>query len=340
MTRLPARNAVLREEFSNLSMRSVRELQDGRILVVETGSDSRLVVADFKSGLTLPIGRRGAGPGEYAVGGPIFALSGDSTLMVAGQNRWIVLFGDRIVQTIALADYPPIFRSLLVGCDSSGFILVREPVRARSDSTIAVLLSRKQIGTKSSLALSNRAEDGYPPDPRIRGTEVQYSSGPWKSREDAFLFPDGWLAVARMRPYRIDWRSPEGKWILGAPLPVPRVEADEREKRAYLARFPESQRPSGNTSGTVALWPKFVPPFLSSSSLLGTADGKLLVARTPTSDHPEARYDVVNRAGRIERQIILGPADRILGLGVRSVYVSTTDESGIQQIARHAWPGP
>src|SRR5688572_22514070 len=62
--RLPARPAAFAEEpFSEL--RSVRELSDGRVIVLDM-RDQTIQVIDFTSGDAAAIGRRGQGPGEYA----------------------------------------------------------------------------------------------------------------------------------------------------------------------------------------------------------------------------------------------------------------------------------
>ncbi len=91
-------------------------------------------------------------------------------------------------------------------------------------------------------------------------------------------------------------------------------------------------------ASTFPMWPKRIPPYTLGMFLVAAPDGALLIPRTPTADHPEMRYDVVNRAGKLERQINIGKADRILGFGAKSVYVSNTNDDGIQTISRHPWP--
>jgi len=49
------------------------------------------------------------------------------------------------------------------------------------------------------------------------------------------LFPDGWIAIARLDPYLVEWRTPDGRTVRGTPLPSARVKVDDAEKRAYMA---------------------------------------------------------------------------------------------------------
>src|SRR5690349_1689664 len=66
------------EPFTNVS--SVRELSDGRVIVVDAGNQSVHVV-DFKAKSVEQIGRSGSGPGEYKSPGVLLPLSGDTTLV-------------------------------------------------------------------------------------------------------------------------------------------------------------------------------------------------------------------------------------------------------------------
>lgn len=47
---------------------------------------------------------------------------------------------------------------------------------------------------------------------QIVASSVDYA-GVWPSAELAHLFPDGALAVARLDPFRVDWRLPDGRWM-------------------------------------------------------------------------------------------------------------------------------
>ena len=63
------------------------------------GND-RVVVADLVFGRVRRVGSVGAGPGEYRQAGRLFALPGDSTLLIDSPERgrwWLLLHRDSIV---------------------------------------------------------------------------------------------------------------------------------------------------------------------------------------------------------------------------------------------------
>lgn len=154
-------------------------------------------------------------------------------------------------------------------------------------------------------------------------------------REQACLALDGWTAVLRNGPYRVDWRSPDGHWTLGAPIPYQPIKVDAREKQVVIAR-----RASGGTvqsEESVTDWPATVPPFTNWPPV-ASLDGKLLVHRTPTADFPNTRYDVINHRGELERQVTMPANEHIIGFGTKSVYVAVMGKDSTEAIERHPWP--
>ena len=53
---------------------------------------------------------------------------------------------------------------------------------------------------------------------------------------------------------------------------------------------------------------------------------------------PEPRYDVIDRRGVVNGQLVLEPNERLVGFGARSVYVVERDADDIERIRRHPWP--
>jgi hypothetical protein len=145
--------------------------------------------------------------------------------------------------------------------------------------------------------------------------------------EAARLFADGWTAIVRVDPYRVDWRAPDGRWTLGRALPLRAVKLSSAEKANYLTRRPGLRNATD--------WPDDVPPFEDPSTLLAAPDGMLLVRRLPTLAEPGTRYDVIDRAGNRRTQIVLAANEHILGFGANSLYVIETDDDGIQRLRRH-----
>lgn len=330
---LKPRNALLPEEFSQLV--GVRELRDGRVLLGDR-KETRLVVAELATNAVTAVGGVGSGPGEYKEVAHLVALGGDSTLLVDGTNyRWLLLDGSSIVATVP--PDAPAFRAVFAGrpdgADRLGHLLSRG-CWGRSDSTCILLVDRssgRQDRIGSLLELVQRSSVRAAPAQEGKAGGFAVTNSPARTGEQALLFPDGWTAVARLDPYRIDWRTPQGDWLSGAPVPYREIRFDSRERAAYAQRRP------GWRNASASVWPEFAPPF-ELSALIGSPDGSLLVRRFQSATETGMTYDVVDRAGKLRRSIRLSKGEYILGFGERSVYVVVTDEDGIERVARHPWP--
>jgi hypothetical protein len=349
--RLRPSDAIAEETFSRIT--SIRELPDGSLLVADQG-DSRLALLNFASKTVTAIGRSGDGPGEFRTVGWVFRLPGDSTLFTdVFLSRWFILTGSKIVETIS--ERMPVNRLLLSelsGVDSFGHVLgVRGSVftgdaprlRGNADSLVLLLANRRTQLADTLEVLKGRGSRGYVREPPKGGQMPRLIFGsPLASEDQALLFQDGWIAVARTEPYRVDWRAAGGRWYRGNPLPYQPVKVDDREKCAATERFLGRQGPCdpAGLPGWPGLVPPFLPPTLQSllPSLLAMPDGRLAIARTPTTRSRSYQYDLIDRSGRLVGVLDLEKNERLLGFGVRSVYVVVTDDDGVQTIRRHPWP--
>lgn len=333
--RLGPANGRSTEELSNVS--GMRELGDGRLLVTESGREPRLLVLDFDNGTAELVGRKGNGPGEFQNAMRLHALGDDTTLMEAGYRRWLLLRGSQIVATVRPDDPALRVTTELRGADRRGMLLTSTGTW-RDDSTSLRLVAWSTGRVSAVARLSMESEPGYPPKPAQRGDgAVVYGNYPWPTAEAALLCPDGWLAVARLNPYRIDWRTPDGQWKLGAPVPSTPVKVDTRQKQWYASRDVAAQNAVRRSNASGA-WPTHIPPFESGPfGLVATPQGMLLVRRSSSAEHPAVRYDVIDRVGELRGHIILGVNEEIGLVGVRHAYVIVTDDDGIMRIRRHPW---
>ena len=86
-----------------------------------------------------------------------------------------------------------------------------------------------------------------------------------------------------------------------------------------------------------------MPPFLKPQSdggppvVLVDPAGLAVITRTSTADAPEARYDVVDRSGRLVRTVIVPGSRRIVGFGRSTVLVAATDADDLQAVERYNW---
>jgi hypothetical protein len=149
---------------------------------------------------------------------------------------------------------------------------------------------------------------------------------------DRFLLSlDGWVAVVRTDPYKVEWRSPDGRWRSG-PIIERSVIVDDRIKAEVLAGRARSTGPVRYR------WPERMPSFLGASDMFVTRTGEVVVQRLSSRGVLSKVYDVFNRDGIRAYQVSLASDQRFLGFGVGAVYVATTDSVGIQTVSRHRWP--
>jgi hypothetical protein len=314
--------------------------------VAEAG-ETRLVVGDFSRNLVVQIGRQGKGPGEYSQVSALTSIGTDSTLMPDWRNgRWLVLVKDQILHTLP-PDHPANKASwgLLRGSDSRGHVLtttsppIREgtPTLGKADSIAAVIVTfatgaSDTVGRLRTAPLTIWTERNQ----AGKVTRAGLTYPPFSVGEEPLLFPDGWLAIARLDPYRVDWRAPDGRWQRGSPLPLTARAVDRRERQAYLSRraamFGKAETPPADDS-----WPDAIPPF-QPAPLVAASDGSLLILRTPTADFPGHRYDRVSRLGQLTGWLELPATEQLAAIGVHGAYVITTDDDGIQRLQRHPWP--
>lgn len=339
-TVLTAPTAAPALEFNRIA--AIRELSDGRVLVLDEG-DNRLVVLDMRSGAVREIGRQGGGAGEHGPIALMFPLGADSTLIPDARNgRWLLLHRDSVVAMIA-GDSPAV-RTMgfgLIGADSRGAIATTRPRMVggapRIDS-LMILRGWRQRATVDTVGLVYVRPPTLPSG-RIDPTkQIALVFSPLSSNEQALLFQDGWMAVARLAPYRVEWIAADGTRLRGPVLPFESVRVTDQERAEVMARESrESGRPPRDAS-TVNAWPDVVPAFLN-RSLLAAGDGALWILRTPTRGARSNSYDVVDRKGALSRRVSMPETQRVVGFGNGTVYTVEIDEDGVQRLRRHSTGG-
>lgn len=350
---LPQANAAHSAEFTSIT--SVRELRDGRVLVTD-GRETRIRLLDFARDASQDVGRRGRGPGEYQLAGWLQALGGDSTLVSdLISRRWLLLAGDRIVATLPPDDPAvQVTRSLIFGADSLGFVSTRVDPTIRDGVTIlthrdsfALVLVHRASAVADTVArlrmMGRRMTQQSDANGVVRQSSTMATS--LLPSEEAFVhFTDGTLAVARLDPFRVDWRMPDGRWIHGDSLPVPKIPMNRRERRAFEARNPTYRAPTIVPEGLPPperprALPEFIPPFPTSVHVVTRGpDGSVLIRRSLSADVTVPTYFVIDRRSRLVGELLLPRDHTVVGVGRSSLYVAATDEDGIRRLQRHPWP--
>ncbi len=346
---LAAADAVHPHEFTFIT--SVRELSDGRVIVTD-GREQQLLVLDFATGTSREIGRKGRGPGEYAMVAMVRPLAGDSSMMVdLGTRRWVMFLGDRIVDVVP-PDHPAILatQGFFLYADAAGRVVRRFDPPTRDGTTYrtdrdsgAVVFVSRRTGRADTVASVRLAPRRLTQQTNAEGRVIASSTFPTQllpAEEDFVLFPDGALAVARLDPFRVDWLLPDGRRVRGDSLPVPKLAVTARERRAYEARNAGAQSqptPAGVPAPPAADFPQFIPPFPLGQGVFAGPRGLLLVRRTKSADYPAMSYLVIDRRARLVGTFTLSNRERVEGASDRYLYVSARDEDDVVRLRRHAW---
>jgi hypothetical protein len=350
VTRIPLKPASVSLDADFVGITSLREVADGRVIVTD-GRDQALYVADFKRNTASLLGRKGKGPNEWLNVGFVFALTGDSSIMADfGNQRWLLFHGANIVATVP-PDHPGVRASpgFVSGIDRFGHILATKsaPYRngvtlvTRADSNALAFVDRNTGRTDTIAMLRQRPQRiAVQMDSLGRARSVMPSATePNAQAEFAQLFFDGWLAVVRLEPLRVDWRSPSGQWTHGAAIPLKPLPVDARERKAIEDRRAESReiyKQNGLPVPPALAMPATLPANTTISKTL--PDGRLLIKRTVTASNPVVRYLVINRKGAIDGEIVLAANEEYVGFGEKSIYISFKDDDDLQRLRRHPWP--
>lgn len=328
-------------EFTRVS--SVRELSDGRILIVDSRERS-LIVANPTSGAIETLGRTGRGPLEYERPTRLIALSADSTLLLdPGTRRWLLLVGSRIVSTLSPSDSvvertgTAVFGADRLGHVVSTSLIDREVVEGdRQRDRVAVRRTSRQTAATDTLLVIKGVESNVQVQTTSGGVSRNILELALSVPEQVLLFSDGWIAIAFQRPYRVEWRAPSGDSIVGPALPWtnPRVSAAEIE--LYRKSMEQQLGRSIPAPLTGIAFVDVVSPF-STSALQALPNGALLIAKSRWSGSRGTDYDVVDRRGRLVGQVHLPENIRVVGVGAQHVFTVSVDEDGIERVRRHRW---
>lgn len=333
---------------------AIREISATKAIVLDT-ADQLVMLIDFETGKSVPIGRTGDGPGEYRRAIGLFALGGDTTIVDDQRTgRWIVVVGERITATIQVTGRKSV---RLSGADTLGHILDVLPYAFRRSTGVPYVPS---VGTADSLLVIRRylasgfGTQGRSLGPRadtvarLRGisavqTIVWRERPPPASRwllenplvgsDEVALLKDGWIALLRREPYRVDWVDPRGVLEEGTVIEseFPRI-TTEWKSAFTRRRWPAAEPPIGPHE--VPPWPDRLPPFVN-QALVTLGEGVIAVRRLTPPPFLATRYDVVSRASGKIATLELPARARIVGASPRYLYVVTQDDDDVEVLSRY-----
>lgn len=357
--------AVFPEDFG--SIQTVRELSDGRVLVADPLGKA-LYLLDMARGTRRQVGSEGQGPQEYRQPDAVWALAGDSTLLVDLGNARLVTLGPDLAfgatRPIAQGDFEPgrpLVLAIPQGVDAAGGVYFRGMTArlgdaAPSDSADILRLPRGG-GQPTTVARFKLPDQQVTRSGSANNQNTSVSPMPLTPEDAWGVAPDGSVVIARARDYHVEWIAPNGTRRSGPPLRWDPVRVGSAEKEEYLddagrgggiavSLTVENGRPSmsmqrggagqGRREASQYTWPERLPPFYG-GRIPVDPQGRAWVRRRVRAGAPAA-YDVFDRTGTRLTTVTLEPGRRVVGFGATSVYVVSHDEFDLAYLERYALP--
>lgn len=354
--RLTTADARFPHTFS--SIRGLRELPDGRVMVAD-GIDEVVMIADLKTGKGDTLGRVGQGPGEYKSPDALYPLPGGGTLLVdLGNGRHNYLGPDgRYRESSPIAQGSPPRMSIIIprGVDGQGRVYYQPAMGG----------ARGGIPDSASVVRWNRASSSFDTVARVKLPEMKTESSgtpnnqrmsqrprPFPVQDSWNVGPNGQVAIARGREYRVDWITADGRVVRGRPVvvtPVPIRDADKREWVAESANGLRVQMENRNGQMTMSFgrggnadaeednaieateWPAAKPPF---SAVFVSPAGEAWVERSVPAGSPRV-MDVFDATGNLKMRVTLPAGRRLIGFGNGVIYLRHADENDLQHLERY-----
>jgi hypothetical protein len=324
------------------SVDAIRELRDGRVLILDS-DERRVRIADFERGGMGDFGRRGSGPGEYQAPVGLFSMPGDSTAIFDGPSGRVLMFAPDgkpadVINSAGMTVKSPgaIMRFVPRSADASGRLyavgtsVAFGPTGPRLADSLAVTRwdRRAPAGVVVAWArvrsLRDRGGDVDPEEAIFR------SLVPFMIGDQVAVAPDGRIAILRWDRYAVDFVVPGGGIVHGPELAAKTIPVTDEAKAEWRE---ERQASQGGRVSEPPRWPDVMPPFLSRPAIFAP-DGVLWVKRTTEPGSP-ALYDLVSPTGTLQSHRTFMPRERVVGFGTRYIYTVRTDEDDLQYLRRH-----
>ncbi|HKU59821.1 MAG TPA: hypothetical protein VJQ44_01295 [Gemmatimonadales bacterium] len=132
---------------------------------------------------------------------------------------------------------------------------------------------------------------------------------------------DGSLWVARVYHNRVDVRGPEGRWTEGQALPDRVLEVTRYDREVFLRKFPPELRATAEQLPFAPVKPPFEAAF-------SDPGGSIWLEKSRAPVDSSRRYHVVDRRGRLLREVRVPGPGRILAVGDQTALVAERVQHG------------
>jgi len=333
---------VARAPDSFVEIASVRELKDGQVIVLDR-RQLTIQVLDLVAQRSRSLGRTGEGPGEYRAPLKLVPLLGDSTALIDGMagSRLLIITPDAQVNgglslprvdALSYPDwsdrtgrlYSTVHRVAAKGRSGDSAWIVRWDGTGRLDTVAAISVTVNSAATPSLL--------------------------PFAARDEWAVAPDGRVAVVSPKHFRVTFfGGTGGQQRVGPALEDDLVQVSEDDKREWRKKAQEPALAlTSSRGGPVILtwlrlpyrepsgWPNYLPP-LRSGGVKFAPDGLLWLERA-TRFGARPVVDVIDENGKAIRRIQLPSGTRLVGFGLRSVYLARSDQDNLEWLEKYQLP--
>jgi hypothetical protein len=344
------------------AIRAVMALPDGH-LVVSDPAETRVSLINFPTGTSRLLGRVGEGPREFKRAAGLYRGRGGGVLLFDHQLRRLL----PILPSGALQDVIPLPTGGIAGSWSA-----HGPDDLTVDSLGHTYFASRFVHAAPTSPLL-RYLPGAPPDTMTqllmavtKALNVQRNGlGDYQtvlfSPQDAWaVAPDGWIAVARAAPYRVEWIPPAGPAVTGPAIGHKAIRISKAEKQliASGARGDRGRTsvslvmvgPGGSGSNRAS-----APAPMSVKELrfakvktpvnlrddrwpLLDESGRLWVERSLPFGVTVSVFDVFDRAGNLVDRIELPAGSRLVGFDLRWIYTSRIGADDFEHLQRFPLP--
>jgi hypothetical protein len=329
---LSTAEAELAKPFTRIS--SLRELSDGRVIVVDQG-EKTVGVVDFARGTWTRIGREGSGPtyvGELRM--PEASRGNVAARMMAAAQRTLADAHGRIYRQGRRGG-----ARRAVNCEPDSVAIQRVDLRGTKMDTVG-WFPVDPIRAFSTGGGGGFESCGGGPD------------GPFVSYRTWVVTPDGRIALVSPEPYRITWFSTSGTRTVSPPIPYQRVPVTNAEKQAYRDNYASNpgfaMNMSGDATGRMTVssrtlpfrepeaWPAQKGPFENSrDAVLASPTGELWVWKQLAHTEWKPMYDIIGPGGELVERVMIPERSAVVGFGRGgAVYIVRRDEDDLQYVQR------